>query len=267
MPRDQRRPLAGTTVLGIFSHPDDESLACGGTLARLAGAGARVALVCATRGERGSSAGPARDDALGTQRVGELIGAASALGVADVTVLDHPDGTLTWARSTEFQADIRLCLSRYQPTIVITFGNDGLYWHPDHIATHADTAASVRVAAPPAPALYCVTMRHGAMRGIVDGATARGWVAPPGGFWSLDPDAFGAEAEPPTLVVDVRPWMNRKLAALRCHRSQFGLTGPFSLLDSADTQRWLGQECFHRVPGSGSYADSLERCLAVAEPW
>ena len=34
------------TVLAIFAHPDDESLACGGTLARLSDAGVRVVLIC-----------------------------------------------------------------------------------------------------------------------------------------------------------------------------------------------------------------------------
>ena len=34
--------LRGTSVLVVFAHPDDESLACGGTLARLADAGSRV---------------------------------------------------------------------------------------------------------------------------------------------------------------------------------------------------------------------------------
>ena len=46
--------LSGRTILAVFAHPDDESLACGGTLARLADAGARVVLLCASRGERGS---------------------------------------------------------------------------------------------------------------------------------------------------------------------------------------------------------------------
>ena len=41
-------------LLAIFAHPDDESLACGGTLARCADAGVEVTLVCATRGEAGS---------------------------------------------------------------------------------------------------------------------------------------------------------------------------------------------------------------------
>ena len=258
------RPLEGTTVLGVFSHPDDESLACGGTLARLADAGARIVLVCATRGERGSPTGPFQDDALGTQRVAELRAAASLLGVVEVTVLDYEDGNLKWARATELQADISSCLRRYRPSVVITFGKDGLYWHPDHIATHEQTAASVRIVSPPAPALYYVTLPPGALRGIVDVATARGWVAPPAGFWSLDPDAFGAETAPPTLVVDVKRWTARKRAALRCHRSQFGVNGPFSLLDESDAHRWLGSECFHRALDVGSNAYLLERCLDSA---
>jgi len=35
-------PLAGRRILAVFAHPDDESIACGATLARCADEGARV---------------------------------------------------------------------------------------------------------------------------------------------------------------------------------------------------------------------------------
>src|SRR3954467_10658197 len=84
-------PLAGRTVLGIFAHPDDESLACGGTLARLADAGARVIVVWGPRGEAGSISDPALvpDGNLGVVRARELCEAAAVLGVAEAIILDH----------------------------------------------------------------------------------------------------------------------------------------------------------------------------------
>ncbi|MBM4464793.1 MAG: PIG-L family deacetylase, partial [Chloroflexi bacterium] len=40
-------------LLAVFAHPDDESFAVGGTLARYAAEGVEVSLLCATRGEAG----------------------------------------------------------------------------------------------------------------------------------------------------------------------------------------------------------------------
>ena len=246
-------------VLAVFAHPDDESLACGGTLARLADAGVTVILICASRGERGAITGPARDDQLAPRRALEARKAAAVLGIAHLIVLDHPDGDLQWAHVTEFHAEIAMALRRYDPAAVITFGEDGLYWHRDHVGVHERTTTAVQSLGALAPPLYYVTMPRGAMRAIIDRAKAGGWVSPPKGFWSLVPDAFGLDAEMPALVVDVGDWVPRKLAALRCHRTQMGSDHPFDQIDEADARRWLGVEHFHRAPGNVTEAHVLER--------
>jgi LmbE family N-acetylglucosaminyl deacetylase len=92
-------------------------------------------------------------------------------------------------------------------------------------------------------------MPRGTMRAIVDAATARGWTPPRKGFWSLGPDAFGLHAEPPSIAVDVEPWVTRKLSAIRAHGTQLGEEDPFSRLDEPAARRWLGVEHFRRAPG------------------
>ena len=130
--------MDGCSVLAIFAHPDDESLACGGTLARLADAGARVVLLCATRGEGGSVSDPAlvADGDLGAARTRELHEAARVLGIRDVLVKDHPDGDLRWDDVPELHEEIVQVLADYRPDAVVTFDADGLYWHLDHVGVH-----------------------------------------------------------------------------------------------------------------------------------
>lgn len=248
------RALVGATILAVFAHPDDESLACGGTLARLADLGMRVVVICASHGERGSHAGPARDDQLGRVRAAEMRAAATALGIAQVILLNHPDGDLRWAHVSEFNAELLLFIRRYSPAAIITFGEDGLYWHLDHVGVYERTTTAVRVLGVNAPPLYYVTMPTGVMPQIVATARARGWAAPPKGFWSLEPAAFGLAAKPPTITVDVHDWVPRKVAAILCHRTQMGIGHPFADIDAADARRWLGTEQFHRadLPMTGS---------------
>jgi LmbE family N-acetylglucosaminyl deacetylase len=248
----------------VFAHPDDESLACGGTLARLSDGGTRVVLMCASRGERGGPGGPVRSDDLGRARSEEMREAAAALGIADVVVLDHPDGDLRWAEVSELHAEIVFAVQDYAPDAVITFGEDGLYWHQDHIAIHERTTTALRTMGAAAPPLYFVTMPRGVMRPAVEAAVARGWTAPAKGFWSLPPDAFGLAAAPPTLIVDVQEWVPRKLAALRAHHSQMGAGHPFWGLTDEDAKRWLGTEHFHRAPESARTASVLEAIAALA---
>lgn len=241
------------SVLAVFAHPDDESLACGGTLARLADAGMHVVIMVASHGERGAVTGPARDAALGRQRVIEMQEAAQALGVAEVIVGDHPDGDLRWDRVGEFSADLMLFMRRHAPAAVITFGEDGLYWHLDHVGVHERTITAVRSLGAGAPPLYYVTMPTGVMPQIVRSARARGWTPTPKGFWSLTPEAFGLGAKPPTITVDVGDWVQRKLCAIKCHRSQMGESHPFVDVTDADARRLLGAEYFRRadIPSAG----------------
>jgi LmbE family N-acetylglucosaminyl deacetylase len=250
--------LEGRTILAVFAHPDDESLACGGTLARLADAGAHIVLLCASKGELGSLDGQRPDDELGRTRVRELREAAATLGIAEALIFDHPDGNIRWARVTELHAQIAMALKRYEPSAVITFGEDGLYWHADHIGIHERTTSAVGLMGDAAPPLYYVTMPVGTMRAIVNAAAARGWTAPSHGFWSLVPDAFGDSARPPTLTVDVTDSVPRKLAAIRCHHSQMDSGHPFDMIDDAEARRWLGTEHFRRAAPERSTESILE---------
>jgi LmbE family N-acetylglucosaminyl deacetylase len=241
--------LAGRTVLAIFAHPDDESLACGGTLARLSDAGARVVLLCASRGRKGAVSDPAlvSDGDLGRVRAEELQQAAKVLGVADVVILDHPDGDLRWADAPAFDTEIMSAIRDYRADAIITFDDDGLYWHLDHIGIHERTWDAVEALGSDAPSLYFVTIPNGVMRQVFDAAINMGWTQPGVGPWAIVPDAFGLHAKPPTVVVDVRDWVPRKVAAVLCHRTQMGADNPLVRLGPDDARRWLGTEQFRRL--------------------
>ena len=142
-------------LMCILAHPDDESLGNGGILAKYAAEGLETYLVTATRGERGWF-GDERDypgpKALGERREAELLVAASVLGIRRVDFLDYIDGDLDEANPAEVIAKIVGHLRRVRPDVVVTFGPDGAYGHPDHTAIcQFTTAAIVEAASPDAP--------------------------------------------------------------------------------------------------------------------
>lgn len=242
------------SVLAVFAHPDDESLMCGGTLARLADAGVRVVLICASRGERGSVSDPALvpDGDIGAVRVRELREAADVLGITEVIALDHSDGDLRWHDVPEFHADIVRAIERHRPDAVITFAENGLYWHLDHIGVHERTYTAVQSFGADAPPLFYVTMPQGVIGELVEAAHGKSGAPLDSSFWGIAPDAFGERELPASVIVDVRPWVGRKLAALRCHRTQMGRTNPLAWIDEDEARRWLGLEYFRRSPLASS---------------
>ena len=138
-------PGSAQRLLGVFAHPDDEVFCAGGTMAQAAEAGAEVMIVSATRGERGQirDATAATRRTLGAVREGELGAAAAELGVQRVQVLAYPDGTLQQHRSS-LGAAIAGIMRQFDPDAVITFGADGGYGHPDHVAISELTTEAFR---------------------------------------------------------------------------------------------------------------------------
>jgi LmbE family N-acetylglucosaminyl deacetylase len=243
-------------VLAVFAHPDDESLLAGGVLAALAAAGRRVAIVSMTRGERGPTelAGLSGGLALGEVREAELLQAARALGASAAECLDFPDGDLAGVDEKQTARQLSRILVRERPELVLSFSDEGLYWHPDHLAvSRLLNAALALLEHAGAPAwLYGATWPQGHARRLVSLMHARGLAAD---LWGLEPDAFGAAADSITTLLDVRPFLPEKLAALRVYASQIGPSHLLSALPDDLAEEFLGREFFVRIKPEDSQRD------------
>jgi LmbE family N-acetylglucosaminyl deacetylase len=137
-------------LMCVLAHPDDESLGTGGILARYAAEGIETYLVTATRGERGwlgNSGEYPEPEALGKIRETELLAAARVLGIRRVDFLNYIDGDLDQGHPAEVIAKLVGHLRSIKPDVVVTFGPDGGYGHPDHIAISQFTTAAIVEAA------------------------------------------------------------------------------------------------------------------------
>jgi len=264
------RDLEGHSLLAVFAHPDDESLAAGGLLSWCAARGARVSLLCLSRGEAGSNftdaAADNRDPAgLGDLRAAELREAASVLGLAEYVLLSHPDGMLPWVEAGDLERDIAKAIRDWRPEVVVTFGEDGLYWHPDHVAVHEATRDAVFALGTGAPALYYVTMPPGQMQAVLAAAAPRLTATSRRDLLGIeDAAAFGAAAAPPTLVLHTGSFAARKLSALRCHRTQVA-GGPFDHLSAAEAETLLGVEHYRRADFGSAAPAFVERLATPSE--
>lgn len=132
-------------LLAVLAHPDDESLGFGGTLAKYAAESVETYLVTATRGERGrfGSLGNSGDPVkVGRVRKAELRAAAAVLGIHEVAVLSYSDGAVDQVESAIAIRDIVFHIRRIRPDVVLTFGPEGAYGHPDDIAILQFTTAA-----------------------------------------------------------------------------------------------------------------------------
>ncbi len=138
----------GLRLLGVFAHPDDETFCAGGTLAKYAAAGAETMVVSVTRGQAGQirDASAATRRTLAEVREQELRRACHALGVRHVECLDYVDGTLDDLDPKVLVGEVVGIVRTYRPQVVLTFGADGLYGHPDHISVSTATTHACSIA-------------------------------------------------------------------------------------------------------------------------
>lgn len=236
-------------LMAVFAHPDDESLGFGGTLAKYAAEGVEVSLVTATRGDRGrfrghrpGEAGHPGSSALAAIREAELRAAASALGVSDVTVLDYPDGELDRANASQAIGEIARHITRVRPDVVVTFGPDGAYGHPDHIAISQFATAAIVTAGQSVSKLYYLAWPQSTWSAYeaaitrlvshVDGVERQ---ATPWPEWAI------------TTVVDTREHWPAVWRAVSCHESQIAGYASLANLAPEHHEALWGAQSFYRA--------------------
>ncbi len=125
-------PTTDRRLMIVLAHPDDESFAIGGTIAKYSALGVRITLVYATQGEMGVKGLDA--SLTGILREKELRAAGVILGASDIRFLGYMDGMLSLANPKEVVINILQVIKEIKPQIIITFGSDGISGHPDHVA-------------------------------------------------------------------------------------------------------------------------------------
>lgn len=279
---DARRRL-----LLVHSHPDDESITTGGTIARYcADPDTHVTLVTCTLGEQGEVMVPELEglvaqqaDQLGGYRIAELSAASAALGLRDqrflggiarwrdsgMVVADgvhaaapppellHPRA-LSSAGARDAQVDaLAEILDEVQPQVVIGYDPGGGYGHPDHVRAHEITMAAAARSGSVRKIYWTVAPSSDVAAGLDEllGAEQEGlpWrLAKSGELPSVSDETVSTR-------LDVAAWLPAKVAALRAHATQLtvwqGGTRLAYALTNEIAQPVLRDECYTLVDGRG----------------
>ncbi len=231
----------------MHAHPDDETLSTGGTIARYAAEpDTAVTLVTCTLGEQGevipaelAELAPERGDQLGGYRAGELAAACAALGVRDHRYLGgigrwrdsgmalaghgvraatperlHPRALARPEAFDEQVDQLVAVLEEVRPQVVVTYGPDGGYGHPDHVRAHEITAAAVRRV----PArMFCTAVGRSTLDGGLAKLAGRDGLP----FRMPAPDELPSVPDEAIHVrVDVSAQYAARVAAMRAHATQ-----------------------------------------------
>ena len=183
-------------LLVVLPHPDDECFSSGGTLARFVDAGKSALVLCGTYGDMGRRMGRpafAHRESLRDLREQELADACVVLG-CEARIMGLRDKCVEFEDPHEVARRVRAVIEERRPSIVITF-------YPGY-GVHADHDALGFIA-------------QLAVRGLPEAARPRLLAVAVG-----DPEATRAALGEPDVVSDINAVSERKVDALREHRTQ-----------------------------------------------
>jgi LmbE family N-acetylglucosaminyl deacetylase len=245
------------TAVFFHAHPDDEAIATGGTMAKMAADGHRVVLVTATRGELGEvpESLAATGETLAELRDGELGKACEILGVHRREFLGYRDSGMAgdpsnedpacfWQADTE-EASKRLAslLEQEDAEVLTIYDEHGGYGHPDHVQVHRVGLRAAEIAR--TPAVFMATINRDRVRDLMGRAEELG-VEPPNG--GPDVDTFGEPESRITAAVDVSGFLVEKKDAMRAHASQIAESSFFLSMPDEIFELVWGTEWYIRLP-------------------
>lgn len=256
------------TLVVFHAHPDDECLTTGGTIAKAVDDGHRVVVVYATRGEVGEVPDGllAPGESLVDRRHAEVLRSTSALGVHRVEFLGYRDSGMQGTADNDdpasfWQADVDEAAERLaailrdeHADVLLAYDENGNYGHPDHVQVHRVGVRAAELAG--TPQVLEATVNRDSIRKFVEIMVASGEAT-----WDDVPDlddpdlVFGMPDEVITTRVDVRPWAERKLAAMRAHETQIGDLGPFLAMPVDVFRETMGTEFFIRRGAPSGHRD------------
>lgn len=232
---DRTEEMAGTSVLVIAPHPDDETIGCAVAIMRKVDAGATVHIVIASDGERSRRRFSYERDELASIRRREALTAIERLGVPleNVTFLGLPDGQLA-----DHEGELRSRLSELMdqaPTDQI-FAPALADAHPDHRVTAQVTRAIARERAAGIE-LYEYPVRYWELA-----PWTRSSGNPLLNLWYLISDPVREWARPPAALIVAGEYSERRRDALSVYAGEFEPPGP-SLGDAGEA----AYEVFFRI--------------------
>jgi LmbE family N-acetylglucosaminyl deacetylase len=236
--RTTPRPTSPTelgTILSIWAHPDDETYLAAGLMAAARDNGQRVVCVSATAGELGTD-DPATwpPERLDQVRRWEAAAAMAVLGVHEHHVLGHPDGGLRADDPVGIEQVAEL-LDDVRPDTILTFGPEGMTFHPDHIAVHHWVTAAWQAHDRPSRLLYATATTEFLARQREQSQQWR--------IYMTDERPIGVPADELGVhVCLVGRGLDRKLAALRAMATQ--TDGPIAQLGADAYAEIVREEWF-----------------------